>query len=70
MRLAIDVRVILLAEIRNDGFASSDIPAGSTEGLRERTHHDIDFVRVDAEVVADTTASWSKSADRVRFIDV
>ena len=52
----------------------SNIPAGCnvttscTKGLGEGAHHDIYLSSVDAPVLCSTSASPSKGADAVRFV--
>ena len=54
----------------NKLLAARDIAASSTKRFGECAHEDINFFRVDAEVVGNTSAVRAEGSDRMRLVNV
>lgn len=55
---------------RDQLVRSSDIPSRGSERLRESSHQNVDALRVDSKVVADTASSGPECSNRMRLVDV
>lgn len=57
-------------ELIDDVLLSRNVTAVSTEGLGQGSHENVDFSRVNLEVIADTTAVRTDGTDTVSLIDI
>ena len=67
-RLAVDAAGVADAQLVDDGSGRGDVAAVGPEGFRQRAHQDVDFGRVDAEVIADAAAAGAQGTDGVGFV--
>lgn len=69
-RPAVDGAVGLRADIVDEAFCASEIASRGAEALGEGSHGDVNVCGVQTEVVNDTAALGSQSADTMRLVEI